>query len=216
MLVNRRGLRILHETPLAMSVSILGLIYILEIFNPLQGGLTVGLTGALFVLVPVTWFYFGRASTQVHRDSFSCDRPVGVVTSLTVSINSHLVFQPSSSTGSTIRSSTTRSRWASRTRSGNLQQRRRVGRYIEWRDHCFWIWGVCRELLSSRRLVRLWSDTDLDVVAHGSADSDVWNDPWRAGFTFDGSAHVARGCGSRATSDGAGASGRFAGKGANQ
>ncbi len=38
MLLNRRGLRILHETPLAMAVSILGLIYILEIFNPLQGG----------------------------------------------------------------------------------------------------------------------------------------------------------------------------------
>lgn len=61
MLLHRRGLRLLIETPLAMAVSILGLIYILEIFNPLQGGVIVGLTGALFMLVPVAWFYFGQS-----------------------------------------------------------------------------------------------------------------------------------------------------------
>src|SRR5882672_2508222 len=60
MLLQRRGLRIFRETPLAGLVSILGLIYFLEIFNPLQGGITVGLSGALFVLVPVVWFYFGQ------------------------------------------------------------------------------------------------------------------------------------------------------------
>ena len=37
------------------------MIYFLQIFNPLQGGLSVGLSGALFVLVPVVWFYFGQA-----------------------------------------------------------------------------------------------------------------------------------------------------------
>lgn len=61
MLLQRRKLRIFRETPLAGLVSILGLIYFLEIFNPLQGGLTVGLSGALFMLVPVAWFYFGQA-----------------------------------------------------------------------------------------------------------------------------------------------------------
>lgn len=60
MLVQRRGLGILRQTPLAYLVSILGLIYFLEIFNPLQGGISVGLSGALFVLVPVAWFYFGQ------------------------------------------------------------------------------------------------------------------------------------------------------------
>lgn len=60
MLLQRRKLRLFNATPLARVVSILGLIYFLEIFNPLQGGLTVGFSGALFMLVPVAWFYFGQ------------------------------------------------------------------------------------------------------------------------------------------------------------
>lgn len=32
----------------------------LEMFNPLQGGLTVGLAGGLFYVVPVLWYYVGR------------------------------------------------------------------------------------------------------------------------------------------------------------
>ncbi len=58
-LVQRRRLQIFFETPLAKLVSILGLIYFLQIFNPLQGGLAVGFSGALFILVPIAWFYFG-------------------------------------------------------------------------------------------------------------------------------------------------------------
>ena len=60
MLLQRRKLRIFRETPLAGLVTILCVIYFLEIFNPLQGGLAVGLSGALFMLVPVAWFYFGQ------------------------------------------------------------------------------------------------------------------------------------------------------------
>lgn len=60
MVVQRLGLRMFRATPLAGLVSILGLIYFLEIFNPLQGGLSVGLSGALFMIVPVVWFYFGQ------------------------------------------------------------------------------------------------------------------------------------------------------------
>lgn len=58
-LLQRRRLQILTETPLAKLVSILALIYFLQIFNPLQGGLAVGFSGALFILVPIAWFYFG-------------------------------------------------------------------------------------------------------------------------------------------------------------
>ena len=36
----------------------------MEIFNPLQGGLYVGLTGALFMLVPLFWFYFGQSMDE--------------------------------------------------------------------------------------------------------------------------------------------------------
>jgi O-Antigen ligase len=61
MLLQRRGLSIIRETPLAGFVSLLGLIYFLQIFNPLQGALTVGFAGALFMLIPVAWFYFGQA-----------------------------------------------------------------------------------------------------------------------------------------------------------
>lgn len=60
MLLQRRKLRIFRETPLAGLVTILCVIYFLEIFNPLQGGITIGLSGAMFMLVPVAWFYFGQ------------------------------------------------------------------------------------------------------------------------------------------------------------
>ena len=54
-------LTIFFATPMARTVSLLGLIYFVEIFNPLQGGLFLGLAGALFMLVPVAWFYFGQS-----------------------------------------------------------------------------------------------------------------------------------------------------------
>lgn len=64
MLVKSQRLNLFRATPLAGSVSVLGLIFILEIFNPLQGGLFVGLTGALFMLVPLVWFYFGQSVSE--------------------------------------------------------------------------------------------------------------------------------------------------------
>ena len=60
-LLSKNKLNIFWATPLAGSVSVLGLIFLLEIFNPQQGNLFVGLTGALFVLVPLAWFYFGQS-----------------------------------------------------------------------------------------------------------------------------------------------------------
>ncbi|MGI9064967.1 MAG: O-antigen ligase family protein [Pyrinomonadaceae bacterium] len=60
LLLQRQKLRVFHATPLAWLVSILASIYFLQIFNPIQGGLSVGLAGALFYLVPVAWFYFGQ------------------------------------------------------------------------------------------------------------------------------------------------------------
>lgn len=67
--VKKERLSMLWRTPLAGWVSILGLIFFLEIFNPLQGSLYVGLTGALFILVPLVWFYFGQSINEnfVHK-----------------------------------------------------------------------------------------------------------------------------------------------------
>src|SRR5882672_8489140 len=83
MLLQRRRLAIFRETPLAGLVSLLAVIYFLQIFNPLQGGLTVGLSGALFVLVPVVWFYFGQAiKPQFLETVFPLMVALGLITSL--------------------------------------------------------------------------------------------------------------------------------------
>jgi hypothetical protein len=83
MLLYRRKLGILRATPLAGLVSILGLIYFLQIFNPLQGGLDVGFSGALFVMVPVAWFYFGQAIKPSFLETvFRVIVVLGIITSL--------------------------------------------------------------------------------------------------------------------------------------
>ena len=76
-------LQVIRATPLAGWVSLLGLLYFVETFNPLQGGLMVGLSGAMFVLVPLLWFYFGQAaSDRFIHNSFRLIVFVGLVTSL--------------------------------------------------------------------------------------------------------------------------------------
>lgn len=83
MLVQRRKLQMFRETPLAGLVSILGLIYFLQIFNPAQGAITVGLSGALFMLVPVAWFYFGQTiKPQFIETAFRLIVVLGILTSL--------------------------------------------------------------------------------------------------------------------------------------
>ncbi|HLR05415.1 MAG TPA: O-antigen ligase family protein [Pyrinomonadaceae bacterium] len=64
MLLRSQRLNMFRATPLAGSVSVLGLIFVLEVFNPLQGGLLIGLSGALFMLVPLVWFYFGQSVSE--------------------------------------------------------------------------------------------------------------------------------------------------------
>ena len=59
-LLRSHRLTILRASPMAVPVSLLGLIYFVEVFNPLQGGIVVGLSGAMFALIPLLWFYFGQ------------------------------------------------------------------------------------------------------------------------------------------------------------
>lgn len=49
------------QPPLAKQVTLLAGIFILQVCNPFQGALFVGLSGAMFILLPVAWFYFGQA-----------------------------------------------------------------------------------------------------------------------------------------------------------
>lgn len=48
------------DTGIFKSIRWLLLIEIIEVFNPLQGGLSVGLSGAIFYVVPIVWFILGR------------------------------------------------------------------------------------------------------------------------------------------------------------
>ncbi len=82
-LLQRERFSIFMSTPLAKMVSLLGLIYFLQIFNPLQGGLAVGFSGALFILVPVAWFYFGQAiKPEFVYTALKLVVIVGLITSL--------------------------------------------------------------------------------------------------------------------------------------
>lgn len=49
------------DTPLSKWILLLMGIMALQIFNPIQGGLMVGMTGAMFLLVPLLWYWVGRS-----------------------------------------------------------------------------------------------------------------------------------------------------------
>jgi hypothetical protein len=53
--------RLNRQSRLSKAVLVLMGIMVLQIFNPLQGGLAVGIGGALFYLVPVLWFWIGQS-----------------------------------------------------------------------------------------------------------------------------------------------------------
>jgi hypothetical protein len=52
--------RIPHDTRLARTLLWLLALMFLQVFNPLQGGIGVGLAGMMFTIVPVLWYYYGR------------------------------------------------------------------------------------------------------------------------------------------------------------
>ena len=48
------------DTPMSKIMAALLVVMILEVVNPLQGGLELGLSGMLFYIVPFLWYYCGR------------------------------------------------------------------------------------------------------------------------------------------------------------
>jgi preprotein translocase subunit SecG len=88
LLLRSRRLEILIATPLAGAVSVLAFIYVLEIFNPLQGGILIGLSGGLFMLVPLVWFYFGQAVDETFMR-----KALGVVIVLALLTSAYGVYQ---------------------------------------------------------------------------------------------------------------------------
>lgn len=49
------------NTPISRWMLALIILMLLQVANPLQGGLSVGMAGALFYLVPLMWFWIGRS-----------------------------------------------------------------------------------------------------------------------------------------------------------
>ena len=81
--LQRHRLRLLYQSRLAALVSLLAVIYFLQIFNPLQGGLSVGLSGAMFVLIPLLWFYFAQViKPEFLLTAFRVIVVLGLITSL--------------------------------------------------------------------------------------------------------------------------------------
>lgn len=83
LLLKNRRLDIFRQSRLAPAVSFLLLIYFIQIFNPLQGGLFIGFSGALFMLLPVLWFYFGQAmKSSFVKTALRLMVVMGLITSL--------------------------------------------------------------------------------------------------------------------------------------
>lgn len=51
--------RMYKESSFVKIATILLFIFILQVFNPLQGSILVGIGGAKFLIIPFLWFYFG-------------------------------------------------------------------------------------------------------------------------------------------------------------
>ena len=82
-LLRSHRLAILRASAMAVPVSLLALIYFVEVFNPLQGGIVVGLSGAMFALVPLLWFYFGQyIRHDFVRKVLKLMIAIGLITSL--------------------------------------------------------------------------------------------------------------------------------------
>lgn len=54
------------DTPLARWGLGLTVVMVLQIFNPKQGGLIVGVAGCIFILTPLLWFWIGRTYATVE------------------------------------------------------------------------------------------------------------------------------------------------------
>ncbi len=83
LVIQREKLQMFFETKTAKLVTFLAAICFLQIFNPLQGSLFIGLTGALFYLVPMAWFYFGQTiSEEFFIKTLKMIVILGMITSL--------------------------------------------------------------------------------------------------------------------------------------
>ncbi len=90
-------LRLKLDSRMAKWLLVLMTIMVLEIVNPKQGGITVGLTGSMFFLVPTLWFWIGaRYGTQslLNGVLFRVIVPLGVLASVLGLYQNFIGFLP--------------------------------------------------------------------------------------------------------------------------
>jgi hypothetical protein len=82
---------------LSRAMLLLLIIMLLEVFNPQQGGLEIGLSGALFYVAPMFWFWIGRryaSPTVVKRLLYSVIAPLAILAALLGLIQTFIGFLP--------------------------------------------------------------------------------------------------------------------------
>lgn len=75
-------LRVRLRDPLSKIMFAILCLMVLEIFNPRQGGVSVGISGAFFYIVPMLWFWAGRTvepQRTIERLLYSVFLPLGVL-----------------------------------------------------------------------------------------------------------------------------------------
>jgi hypothetical protein len=73
------------------------IVMVLEIFNPRQGGLAIGLSGAVFYIAPVLWFWVGRrfgSPAVVERLVYSMLFPLALLAALLGFVQTFIGFLP--------------------------------------------------------------------------------------------------------------------------
>jgi hypothetical protein len=72
------------DTPVAKLTVALLVLMGLGMLNPMQGGFAVGIAGAMFYIVPLLWFYFGRffGSAGMVRAALNCAFIIAIFTGL--------------------------------------------------------------------------------------------------------------------------------------
>ena len=78
-------LRLRLNEPLSKSVLALLFIMAVQVFNPIQGGIGVGLSGVFFYVVPILWFFIGReygTPELIERIIYKVVLPLGVCAAL--------------------------------------------------------------------------------------------------------------------------------------
>ncbi len=82
---------------LSKAVLALMFVMILQVFNPKQGGIAIGVSGGLFYLVPVLWFWIGRQFATprvVERLLYRCLLPLAIASALMGLCQTFIGFLP--------------------------------------------------------------------------------------------------------------------------